>query len=112
MWIRMANSSKDRIMAGSSTMNIGIFVTSLNPQSAAQARFQGALFAGLQSLGACRYRFIVFSHDVPKSFQHSDDLTCLTIEHEARWSQATRCLKSTIGKVLLLACDVFEGGSG
>jgi glycosyltransferase involved in cell wall biosynthesis len=99
-------------MAGSSTMNIGIFVTSLNPKSAAQARFQGALFAGLESIGACRYRFIVFSHDVPKSSQHSEDLTCVQIDPEGRWSRAARFLKSTIGKVLLLACDVFEGGSG
>src|ERR1019366_10706440 len=105
MWIRMANSSKDRIMAGSSTMNIGIFVTSLNPKSAAQARFQGALFAGLQRLGACRYRFIVFSHDVPKSFQHREDLTCVRIDPEGRWSQAARSLKAIIGKVLLLACN-------
>ena len=93
-------------------MNIGIFVTSLNPKSAAQARFQGTLLASLQSVGAGRYRFIVFSYDVPERFQHSEDLTFLTIASEGRWSKAARFLKSTIGKVFLQVYNVLEGGSG
>ncbi len=61
-------------------MNIGIFVTSLVPGGAAQARFQAAVFSGLQRLEAARYNFIVLSFDVPAELKNSDGITYLKVE--------------------------------
>ena len=47
---RPNDGSKTRIMAGSSLMNIGIFVTSLKPLISGSGSLPGALFEGLRSI--------------------------------------------------------------
>jgi glycosyltransferase involved in cell wall biosynthesis len=93
-------------------MNIGIFVTSLNPKSAAQARFQEALFAGLQKLAAHKYHFLVFTPEVPKSYQNSQKFTYVTIERDGRWDRALRFVKSLIGGALRGVCKLFGAAGG
>ena len=93
-------------------MNVGIFVTSLNPKGAAQARFQQALLTGLQKLNSQRYRFIVLSNDVPEGFKDSDNFTYLKIERNRGWTRVAHFLKARIGRSLLFVCELCGLGGG
>jgi glycosyltransferase involved in cell wall biosynthesis len=81
-------------------MNIGIFVTSLNPESASQARFQQALLHGLQELRPNRYHFVICSHEVPQELRDSEHFSYLTISSDRWWVRATRLMRSRIGHIL------------
>lgn len=81
-------------------MNIGLFVTSLTPQSAAQARFQGAVLAGLQKLAPGNYTFLVFSPQVPPGLSDYRNVKYVALEREGRalpWgSSVTRRLSQLL----------------
>jgi len=97
---------------GIGDMNIGIYVTSLTPSSPSQARVQGAILEGIRRLATGRYRFIIFSHEVPESFKDTRDVAYQALEREGRWSRAALDLKSLIGRLLLLICKLTGAGGG
>ena len=92
-------------------MNIGIYVSSLTPNSAAQARFQGALFAGLHTVSACRYRFIVLSHEVPETYRDSENFRYVTIVRESSLAKRALFIKAQLGRycVLFVRYSAQEG---
>jgi glycosyltransferase involved in cell wall biosynthesis len=93
-------------------MNIGIFVTSLDPDSPAQARFQTALLEGLARVRQHPYRFFIFSHHVPVGLRNTDTLTYVRIDQYSRLTQATLFAKELIGRVLLSASRLLPVGAG
>lgn len=82
-------------------MNIGIFVTSLNPRAASQARFQSSLFEGLDRIGSPKYNFIIFNNEAPPNSTHLKSFSCQKIVRERGWLRTLNFIKSTSGKFLL-----------
>jgi glycosyltransferase involved in cell wall biosynthesis len=93
-------------------LNIGIYVTSLTPSSPSQARLQGAILDGIGRLATGRYRFIVFSHEVPESFKDSSGVAYQALEREGRWGRAALHFKPLVGRLLLLICNLTGAGGG
>ena len=60
-------------------------------------------FAWARRLAAGRYRFIIFSNEIPKSFKDTGEVSYQALERESRWGRALN---------LLLICNVIEAGGG
>ena len=92
-------------------MNVGIFVTSLAPKGASQARFQRAVFDGLQRLGASRYRFIVFTFEISADLTDERDFEFVLIEQQDRKTQALLRWKRRAASMLAFALRLIGLGN-
>lgn len=91
-------------------MTIGIYVTSLTPQSAAQARFQRAVLAGLKELTHDKYNFLVFSPEVPPDLSQDGPLRFLRLDRDGGWRQVF--LKRQVARILFIVNGAFGLGGG
>lgn len=91
-------------------MSIGIFVTSLNPSSPSQAHLQRAVLSGLATVGAGRYRFIVFSYD-PAPVALDGGMVHQPIAKYGKWGAILRRLGAKLAKGLWRAWEL-TGASG
>lgn len=93
-------------------MNIGIYVSSLRPTSAAQARFQASLFDGLQKLSAHRYHFMVFSTDSAEGLEANEDFSYHSLRRDGRGAAFARFFKPRIGALFLGIRRMFGADGG
>ena len=96
----------------SEKMSIGIFVTSLVPKAASQARFQRAVFAGLQRLSASRYSFTVFTFETPKDSKNKGDINYVLIERHGRLIQTLLTWRRGAARTLAFAFKLVGLGNG
>jgi glycosyltransferase involved in cell wall biosynthesis len=107
-----ASAPRVDAMERQDVMNIGIYVTSLRPRAAAQARFQHALFAGLERLAGHRYHFMVFSQDQAARSEETDAFSYHQLRREGRFSPLARWFKPRLGRVLLGARGILGASGG
>jgi len=93
-------------------MSIGIFVTSLVPKGASQARFQQAVFAGLQRLDASRYRFTVFTFEIPDDLKNQKNINYVLIEQHGRLIRTLLFWRSLAARTLLFTFKLVGRGGG
>jgi glycosyltransferase involved in cell wall biosynthesis len=61
-------------------MKIGLYVNSLSPKGAAQARFQSAIFEGLLKHNTARHQFVVLAEAVPDGLKNMPNLEQVSLQ--------------------------------
>ncbi len=92
----------DAARVGVDPVNIGIFVTSLAPKGASQARIQSEIFNGLRKLNRAGYRFMVFSYDSnPPGDLCDETFSFHRIERHNRWEGIVLSLRKRLAQITL-----------
>ena len=60
-------------------MKVGLYVNSLSPKGASQARFQASVFEGLRRHNSGRHHFVIFSNSEPAGFKSDASWTYVRI---------------------------------
>ena len=95
------------------SMNIGIFVTSMRPIGASQARLQKALFTGLKKLNAHRYHFMVFSYDAaPPSSLCDEMFSYHRIAQYGRWVAVILRARARLARRVLAGWSLLGSDGG
>src|ERR1700694_2729015 len=88
-------------------MNIGIYVTTMMPNSAAQAHFQGSLFQGLRKLDAPRYHFMVFTQEAADGLISAGNISYHILERDSNWDRIRYFFRIRVGRILQVLCSLL-----
>lgn len=93
-------------------MKIGLYVTSLQPKGASQARFQAGVLEGLARLNAGRHEFTVFADSDTKGFEDNESFTYVRVRRDRKPRGMKDTVKTHVGRVGRSATRVLNLNEG
>jgi glycosyltransferase involved in cell wall biosynthesis len=93
-------------------MKVGLYVTSLSPKGAAQARFQAGVFEGLLRHNVGRHHFFVFTDSIPTDFKDNESFTYVRIRRNGKLEQSWCLFKWQIGRIVMFSCGMLGLSGG